>query len=55
MDWMHGMVSNTDNQHAAIVARELGIPAGLATGHGTWRFRDDQTITVNGAQEQLNF
>jgi pyruvate,water dikinase len=35
--------------HSSIVAREYGIPAVLATGVGTRRIRDGQTITVDGS------
>ena len=35
--------------HSSIVAREYGIPAVLATGDGTRRIRDGQTITVDGS------
>lgn len=34
--------------HSSIVAREYGIPAVLATGMGSRRIRDGQTITVDG-------
>ena len=34
--------------HAAIVAREHGIPAVLATGDGTTRLTDGQRIVVDG-------
>jgi rifampicin phosphotransferase len=34
--------------HSSIVAREYGIPAVLATGIGTRRIQDGQTITVDG-------
>jgi rifampicin phosphotransferase len=34
--------------HSSIVAREYGIPAVLATGNGTRRIHDGQTITVDG-------
>jgi rifampicin phosphotransferase len=34
--------------HSSIVAREYGIPAVLATGNGTRRIKDGQTITVDG-------
>lgn len=34
--------------HSSIVAREYGIPAVLATGNGTRRIKDRQTITVDG-------
>ena len=35
--------------HSSIVAREYGIPAVLATGNGTRRIRDGQSITVDGS------
>jgi pyruvate,water dikinase len=35
--------------HSSIVAREYGIPAVLATGFGTRRIQDGQTITVDGS------
>ena len=35
--------------HSSIVAREYGIPAVLATGIGTRRIQDGQTITVDGS------
>ncbi len=34
--------------HSSIVAREYGIPAVLATGNGTRRIHDGQTVTVDG-------
>jgi rifampicin phosphotransferase len=34
--------------HSSIVAREYGIPAVVATGVGTRRIQDGQTITVDG-------
>ena len=34
--------------HAAIVAREFGLPAVLGTGFATQRFSDGQTIRVDG-------
>jgi pyruvate,water dikinase len=36
--------------HAAIVARELGIPAVVGTGDGTTRITDGETITVSCAE-----
>ena len=36
--------------HASIVAREHGIPAVVATGHGTARIADGQVITVDGGR-----
>jgi pyruvate,water dikinase len=35
--------------HSSIVAREYGIPAVLATGVGTRRIKDGQSITVDGS------
>jgi phosphoenolpyruvate synthase/pyruvate phosphate dikinase len=35
--------------HSSIVAREYGIPAVLATGIGTRRIQDGQTVTVDGS------
>jgi len=40
--------------HSSIVAREYGIPAVLATGIGTRRIQDGQTITVDGTRELWN-
>ena len=34
--------------HPAIVAREYGIPAVLATGDATTRLTDGQVVTVDG-------
>ena len=34
--------------HAAIVAREFGIPAVLGVGFATSKFRDGDTIKVDG-------
>lgn len=36
--------------HAAIIAREYGIPAVVATGDGTQRLHDGLTITVDGSR-----
>lgn len=36
--------------HAAIVAREYGLPAVVGTGHATTRIRDGQRIRVDGAR-----
>jgi len=35
--------------HSSVVAREYGIPAVLATGIGTRRIQDGQTVTVDGS------
>ena len=34
--------------HAAIIARENGIPAVMGTMDATWRLVDGQTVTVGG-------
>ena len=34
--------------HAAIVSRELGVPAVVGTDDGTTRLRDGQTVTIDG-------
>jgi len=36
--------------HAAIVAREFGIPAVVGTIHGTTAIRDGQRVRVDGAR-----
>ncbi|QNS02289.1 phosphoenolpyruvate synthase [Streptomyces xanthii] len=36
--------------HAAIVSRELGVPAVVGTGNGTQRLRDAQPVTVSCAE-----
>jgi pyruvate,water dikinase len=35
--------------HSAIIAREYGIPAVVATGNGTALLQDGQIVTVDGA------
>lgn len=35
--------------HTAVIAREYGIPAVLATGDGTQRLRDGDVVTVDGS------
>ena len=39
--------------HAAIVAREYGIPAVMGTANGTTAIRDGETITVDGARGRV--
>jgi rifampicin phosphotransferase len=39
--------------HAAIVAREYGIPAIMGTGNGTTVLRDGQLVTVDGDSGQV--
>ncbi|WP_227712908.1 PEP-utilizing enzyme [Nanchangia anserum] len=47
-----GVVADTGGQlsHAAIVAREYGIPAVMGTRTATSRIADGQTITVDGTK-----
>ena len=40
--------------HAAIVAREYGIPAVLGVGYATSRFKDGDTIKVNGDNGEVS-
>jgi pyruvate,water dikinase len=39
--------------HAAIVSRELGIPAVVGTGSATKTLKSDQTYTVNGTKGEI--
>lgn len=39
--------------HAAIVSRELGIPAVVGTGRATQLLKNDQLITVNGMKGEI--
>ena len=39
--------------HAAIVSRELGIPAVVGTNEATSKLKDGQVVTVNGATGQI--
>jgi pyruvate,water dikinase len=41
--------------HAAIVSRELGVPAIVGTEHGTELLKDGQTVTVSCAEGDLGF
>jgi pyruvate,water dikinase len=41
--------------HAAIVSRELGVPAVLGTERGTKVLRDDQMVTVSCAEGDVGF
>ena len=45
-----GVVADTGGRlsHAAIVAREYGIPAVMGTGRGTAKIHDGQLVTVDG-------
>jgi phosphohistidine swiveling domain-containing protein len=50
-----GLVTDTGGMlsHSAIVAREHGIPAVVATGSGTTRIPDGATVTVDGASGNI--
>lgn len=50
-----GLVTDTGGMlsHSAIVAREHGIPAVVATGSGTTRIPDGATVTVDGNSGQI--
>jgi pyruvate,water dikinase len=39
--------------HPAIIAREYGVPAVVATGDATTRLRDGQVVTVDGTAGQV--
>ena len=41
--------------HAAIVSRELGVPAIVGTEHGTEALKDGQTVTVSCAEGDTGF
>ncbi len=41
--------------HAAIVSRELGVPAIVGTEHGTERLKDGQVVTVSCAEGDAGF
>ncbi len=41
--------------HAAIVSRELGVPAIVGTEHGTERVKDGQVVTVSCAEGDVGF
>jgi pyruvate,water dikinase len=41
--------------HAAIVSRELGVPAIVGTEHGTERLKDGQPVTVSCAEGDIGF
>lgn len=50
-----GVVSDTGGtlSHAAIVAREYGIPAVLGTGDATHKLKDGDQVTVNGERGEV--
>jgi pyruvate,water dikinase len=41
--------------HAAIVSRELGVPAIVGTEHGTDRLKEGQVVTVSCAEGDTGF
>ena len=41
--------------HAAIVSRELGVPAIVGTGHGTETLRDAQNVTLSCAEGDIGY
>lgn len=52
-----GIVTNKGGRtsHAAIVARELGVPAIVGCGNATTTIRDNETITVSCAEGQTGY
>ena len=52
-----GIITNRGGRtcHAAIVSRELGVPAIVGTEHGTERLQDGQMVTVSCAEGETGF
>ncbi len=50
-----GLITNTGGvtSHAAVVAREFGLPAVVGTGDATHRVRDGQTVEVDGTSGEV--
>jgi len=50
-----GLVTNTGGalSHAAVVAREFGVPAVVGTGEATERLRDGQLVEVDGTAGEV--
>ena len=50
-----GLVTNTGGvlSHAAVVAREFGVPAVVGTGVATERLRDGQLVEVDGTAGEV--
>lgn len=50
-----GLVTNTGGalSHAAVVAREFGVPAVVGTGEATRRLRDGQIVEVDGTAGEV--
>lgn len=50
-----GLVTDTGGvlSHAAVVAREFGVPAVVGTGEATQRLRDGQQVEVNGTTGEV--
>ena len=55
MKQLSGIVTNRGGRtcHAAIIARELGIPAVIGCGNATELIQDNQAITVSSAQGDM--
>jgi phosphoenolpyruvate-protein kinase (PTS system EI component) len=47
---LSGVITETGGilSHAAVIAREYGIPAVLAVQNATRKLRDDQKVILNG-------
>ncbi len=52
-----GIVTNRGGRtcHAAIIARELGIPAVVGCGHATHEIHNDETVTISCAEGDTGF
>lgn len=52
---IRGLVTNTGGvlSHAAVVAREFGVPAVVGTGEATRRISDGQTVEVDGTAGEV--
>ncbi len=50
-----GLITNTGGalSHAAVVAREFGVPAVVGTGEATQRLRDGQLVEVDGTAGEV--
>jgi pyruvate,water dikinase len=52
-----GFVTDTGGvlSHAAVVAREFGLPAVVGTGDGTKRITDGRIVEIDGAAGRVRF
>ncbi|HSR29763.1 MAG TPA: PEP-utilizing enzyme, partial [Anaerolineae bacterium] len=50
-----GLVTDTGGilSHAAVIAREFGVPAVVGTGDATRRIKDGQRIEVDGTSGEV--